>query len=575
MKNGRYVLLTGILALAAVMHLYGIWWGVSDMERMDLLIGRDGGIEEYVPILQSLHDEIDEMLPSYGRQYSPSYFPDELMTFKTGGREITAAKSIFNSMRSYLIRSYGADEQRAIIALSRIRPWEKKFDPRFYEYGGVYLYPMGLFFYGLSKLNWLILKPDISFYLSNPWEMGRMFVCGRIFGAAGALLSVLVFFLLCGELFTDKRIVCSLTLLYGVAPGIVLWSHYLKPFSYGMLWFLLSLFAAVRFYKTEKSGWLYVAAAVAGLSFGTLLSYGYVYWSVVLFVLFSGRGYKWKLKNLLLTFLIFLSVFLVTNPYTLLSYRGFLQELSYLRGYWHSSMSINLPVCFVGNTLRYGMGTMLWIVALTGTAGSLVYRSGKIDRLFFLLLLPGFLYFAFTTAQWVHYSIFLYPLFIISCGFFLERLDSKKAVTAVLFVAGIYTVLYSGSYVRLLGERNTRTTAGEWVNEEIPRGSSIGLLEAPSPWRTPPFSFPYYKLVLASEPGVISAEKPDYFIVSEYQWLRGPGLSAERELLSGYEVIKKFEKVPSMMGVKFRHGEFIPYDWCHPNPVILIWKRKT
>jgi len=54
--------------------------------------------------------------------------------------------------------------------------------------------------------------------------------------------------------------------------------------------------------------------------------------------------------------------------------------------------------------------------------------------------------------------------------------------------------------------------------------------------------------------------------------LRGSGLPAMKERLSGYEVIKKFERVPSIMGIKFRSEEVIPYDWCDPNPVILIFK---
>ncbi len=573
MKKGTYIL-AGILALSVFLHIYGIGWGVSDKNRVNLLIGEDNTIDKYIPVMENLHKEIDEMVPSYGHQYSPSYLPDELTTVKIGDKETTAPKSVFNSLRSYLVRSYGPDEQRAIIALSRINPDTKDFNPRFYAYGGVYLYPMGLFFYGLSRLNLLTLKDDMSYYFHRPEKIGKIFVSGRFFGAVGALLSVFVFYLLCSELLTDKKTIYFLTLFYAISPGFVLWSHYLKPFSYGMLWFLLSLWTAVKFYRSEKTEWLYTSAVFAGLSFGTLLSYGYIYWAVLIFVLFSGKRYKWKLKTLFLSFLVFLATFVVTNPYILLSWKEFMLQMKSLHNYWHRDMSVNALKIFVFNTLRYGMGTLLWIVALVGTIGSLVYKTEKRNWMFFLLLLPGFLYFAFTTAEWVHYSIFLYPLFIISSGFFLSKIGLKKVVTVFLSIVGIYTILYSGSYVKISGEKNTRTTAGEWINSSISFGSKVGLLEAPSPWRTPPFRFLDYELVITLEESAIEREKPEYFITSEYQWLRGAGLPAMKEFLFDYEIIKRFEKVPSIMGIKFRSEEEIPYDWCNPNPMILIWKRK-
>ncbi|MBN1446035.1 MAG: glycosyltransferase family 39 protein [Candidatus Omnitrophica bacterium] len=573
MKREFYVL-TGILALTAVLHIYGTGWGVPDSDRAVLAAGADETVGELLPVMIGLHEEIAEMIPSYGRHYSPSYAPNEPVIVKSGGREIATDKSILNSLRSYFIRSYGADEQRAIIALSRIRPEQKKFNPHFYEYGGVYLYPMGLFFYGLSGLNIITLKSDMSFYFLNPEEMGRMYVWGRVFGAAGALLSVIVFFLLCRQLFADKRLAYFLTLLYGAAPGFVLWSHYLKPFSYGMLWFLLSLWAAVKFYREGKDKWLYFSAAFAGLSFGTLLSYGYSYWGICIFILFSGRGYGWKLKSFFLTFLVFLAVFFMTNPYVLLSFREFMQEIAYLTGYWKSEISLDSLRVFTFNTLRYGFGTPLWIALLAGIAGSLLYKPEKKDLLFFLLFLPGFLYFALKTAVWVHYSIFLYPLLIISTGLFFSRLRLKKILYVSLTVVSIFTALYSASYVKILGEKNTRTAAGEWINLNIPAGERIGLLEAPSPWRTPPFRFLDYKVAVVGEKEAIDREKPDYFIVSEYQWLRGKGFSAMEELLSGYAIIQKFEKESSFAGIRFSRPERVPHDWCHPNPVILIWKIK-
>ncbi len=570
----KKVFIQGVVLFLLTLYFYGINWGVPEGKISSVVFGDGDLLEKLTPAMLDAHEEIRDMQIYYGAPYLSGYRQDKLEVAELNG-SVEISKEAINACRSYLTRSAGADEQAVPASFSKMNPGKFDFDPKFYEYGGAYLYPMGLFLYGLSRFNVLTLNPDMSFYFLNPAEMGKMFVAGRIFGALGALFSVFVFFLVCREVFYDRMLAYFLALLYGVSPGLVMWSHYLKPFSYGMLWFLLSLWAVVKFYRTEKDKWLYTASVFAGLSFGTLLSYGYIYWAVVVFILFSGKGYIWKLKNLFLTFLIFLAVFFMTNPYVLISWSEFVLEMMYLRAYWHKDISINALWIFMSNTLRYGLGTMLWIVLFAGLAGSVAYKTKRADWLFLLLILPGFLYFAFTTAEWVHYSIFLYPFFIISAGFFLNRIGLKRVVIPLLAVVAAYTVLYSASYVKMLGEKNIRTVAGEWINENIYSGSSVGLLEAPSPWRTPPFKFLDYKLVISGEEHVIAGEAPEYFIVSEYQWLRGRGLPAVKELLSDYEVIEKFEKVPSIMGIKFRHQEVIPHDWCHPNPVILIWKRKA
>jgi len=572
MKKEKFLII--ILSLLFILlHLYGINWGVQSKKISYLVFGNNRLLEKLIPVMLETHEEIREMQIYYGAPYTFDYRGDEIKTVEING-EKQINKEIINSCRSYLTRSSGADEQAVIVALSKMNPQKFNFDPHFYEYGGIYLYPMGLFFYVLSKIKLITLTSDMSFYFLNPDEIGKLYTSGRVFGAIGALLSIVVFYFLCRELFIDKKLVYFLTLFYGTAPGFVLWSHYLKPFSYGMLWFLLALWAVVKFYKSNREKYLYLSALFAGLSFGTLLTYGYIYLAVFLSILFSVKDYKWKLKNLFLTLIIFLTTFFITNPYVLLSRKEFIQELAYLRNYWHRDISIEAMKVFVFDTMRYGLATPLWFILLTGFIGSLVYKPEKINWLFAFLFLPAFFYFAFTTAHWVHYSIFLYPILIISAGLSISRVGQKKMIILLLSGIVIYTFLYTSSYVKILGERNIRMEAGEWINENIPSGSKVGLLEAPSPWRTPPFRFLEYELIISQERDIIKKEQPEYFIVSEYQWLRGPGYNAIKDFLSDYEVAQRFEKEPSFSGIRFKQPDDIPYDWCHPNPVILIWKRK-
>ncbi|MCX8082102.1 MAG: glycosyltransferase family 39 protein [bacterium] len=573
MKLEKYFL--GIFLLLFIyLHFSGINWGTPSGKVSSMVFENKETIEKLTPVMLTTHQEIREMQVYYGAPYKQDYNLGEKITLDFNGKR-TISKDIINSCRSYLTRSSGADEQAVLSALSKMKPSHLDFNPHFYEYGGVYLYPMGVLFYLLSKLKIITITSDMSFYFFNPYEIGKLYIWGRFCGAIGALISIMVFFLICKELFKNKFLVYILTLFYGASAGFVMWSHYLKPFSYGMLWFLLTIYALIKFYKSEKEKWIFIASVFSGLSFGTLLSYGYIYWAVILFVLFARKSIVWKTKNIFLSYIIFLAVFFLTNPYVLLSYKEFLQELQYLRTYWHKNISFSAISIFLFNTLRYGMGTLLWITLLAGFIAGLFHKPDRLSFIFLFIILPGFFYFAFTTAEWVHYSIFLYPLFIIYTGLLFSRVRFSKIITSYLIIVGVYTALYTGAYVKLFNMENTRIEAGMWINENISPKEKIGLLEAPSPWRTPPFRFLEYNISITADKKEIEKIKPEYFVVSEYQWLRGHGIKAIKDTLSNYEILRKFEKEPSIFGIKFKHPEDIPYDWCHPNPVILIWRRKN
>ena len=55
----------------------------------------------------------------------------------------------------YKLYSINADEMMPIMALSKININENKFDPQIYKYGGAFIYPLGLYYYFLTKVNFL------------------------------------------------------------------------------------------------------------------------------------------------------------------------------------------------------------------------------------------------------------------------------------------------------------------------------------------------------------------------------------------------------------------------------------
>ncbi|HOL67195.1 MAG TPA: hypothetical protein PKX93_07055, partial [bacterium] len=464
-----------VLAVAAVYHFLGAGWGIPDRERITLVVGAGDKLEPLIPVLENLHQELEEMIPYYGRKYPRGYRPGEPVKITLSGRVVIVRKDVLNAVRSFLFRSYGADEHRALLALSRMKPSRMNFDPKFYEYGGGYLYPLGAFLKLCSATRLIKLRPEMSFYLDYPEEMGRVFVASRIFGASGAIGAVLLFFLLMEMVAPGRPESFLFSLSFAVMPVFVIWSFHLKPFSFGLLWVVATLALMVKARESLQTGWLKLASLCAGLAMGTLLSYGYVFWAILLAVIAWPERFLFKVRLLVQCGLIFLAVFILVNPYAVWHWREFLGELTFLKDYWHTGSRLEPLVFFLQRTMRIGMGTALYFLSALSCLGCLCYRREREDWFWLLYLGPGLLYFGATTGYWMHYSFFLFPVLLIISRRFCARVKAGLAVRLALVVVVVWTILYAGALAGLYRGENLRTLAGRWINAHIPPGASIGI----------------------------------------------------------------------------------------------------
>jgi hypothetical protein len=570
-----------LIILWAFLHLFGIGWGVPNEHRILLVFGDRWNLEGFVPAMLQTHEELREMQTYYGQTYRSDYRYDEKLCIEAKSRSYKITRELINSMRSYLIRSYGADEQAAIVSLSRMKPSHFQFNPHFFEYGGAYLYPMGFLFKICAVTGTAALKSDLSYYLLNPEKLGVLYVIGRFWGACGALLAILVLYAICCRIMKNRGYAFLLSLCFGACPAIVIWSHFLKPFSYGLGFVMCALWAIVVYLENHRARYIFLASFFAGLSFGTLLSYGYIFLAVISAVLLHHQATAQKIRYLLYCFAIFLGTFFITNPYVLISAREFFLELAYLHDYWKHGGGVASLVFFTTHSIRLGMGEALWILALMGLITAMLGISSGRFMYFAILIIPGFLYFGITTGKWVHYGLVLYPiLFLIIACHFTEHV-ARKVALPIMIIAFMYTLFCSLCYLTLFneygGRKNVRDAAGEWINKNIPEGVSVGMLEAPSPWRTPPFEFFKYNVKILSNRDKLENEQPEYFVISQYQWGRGSSFAQIEQFLIDYTVLEDFAMLP-VYPFYFRRDSRsgrLPYDWFHPNPEIVIWKRKN
>lgn len=169
-----------IIGLSFCLNLYGVWWAGPDEERLKLVFGGD---KELVKTLTP------EMAESWGELYEGIHYHHQPRGYKErnitvlmkNGKSVIINRSLLDSIRSYLLRSYAPDEQITLKSLSNMNPSKLDFNPNYYLWGGLFFYLLAIFFMILSKIGVIILNSDITYYFFHPNQIGMLFTIGKIY----------------------------------------------------------------------------------------------------------------------------------------------------------------------------------------------------------------------------------------------------------------------------------------------------------------------------------------------------------------------------------------------------------
>ena len=93
-------------------------------------------------------------------------------------------------VRRYRLFSYQPDEMITFRALSQMRPGERKLDPKLYQYGGLWVYPVGALLKAASVLRLVRVQSDLAYYLDHPEEFAKFYVVARLYAAMWGASSI-------------------------------------------------------------------------------------------------------------------------------------------------------------------------------------------------------------------------------------------------------------------------------------------------------------------------------------------------------------------------------------------------
>ena len=307
------------MAVYAATAIVGITWGLPT-SRIDWLLFGDGPVwsGEEIVRLSRASDKFDAARGA-DVDADPVVFAGDAPVDLTATKEDVAA-----IYRRYRLYTHQPDEMITMMALAGMRPAELHFDPRLYQYGGLFIYPVGAII-ALGGLTGVIeVTSDLAYYLDHPDEFGTFYVAARAYVALWGALGVAFVCAIASRL-GGLRAGALAGLLFTLMPVVVCMSHEAKPHLPGAVLMLAAVWWAMRYVESgRRRDWAGMCIA-CGAAFGTVLS------SLPIFVLIpfaqwmrgttakdrlGGQlGTKTFWSRILGGAAVGLLVYLVTNPY--------------------------------------------------------------------------------------------------------------------------------------------------------------------------------------------------------------------------------------------------------------------
>ncbi|MCD6521634.1 glycosyltransferase family 39 protein [Candidatus Calescamantes bacterium] len=499
------------------------------------------------------------------------------------------------------LQTYHPDEVWVLVSFQKMNPKRLDFNPHFFPWGTFHFYVVGAFLYFLSLFKAVTLEPSKEFYILHLTEIDKLYVAGRLVSVFATVGTVFFLFRIAEKLYSRRTAIFS-ALIMSILPLSVANAHYMKPNALGVFLIVLTCWVSLRILSLQSFPTYALAGFVAGLACAT--KYNGI-WAVFFPLMFHFLLPYKERKNIFLiyTFLFFFLGFFTGCPYSLLAFKEFKEGIFY-----ELDKFILVQHGDIGNpffyhlffSLRYGMGTPLFLLSIFSWCWSLV-RKEKKSRFFSLWVFSYYLFICvFFKSKFARYMLPLLPFLSLLSGEFLTRIPFRKwryfPLLVILFF--FYNFLYVLSYDKLFLSPDPRTEASRWIEENIPVKSSIGVIFEPY-FFTPPIIYMEYWVegesaynrgqpekfnqysILVWRKEKWRKEKPEYLVISEYEirdFLRFPYLfPQEKELIEeiqrDYILIKKFDTPLTLGKMRFRKG-FPPHDLLYPFPYVEIFKLK-
>ncbi len=509
MQSPKYMGLISacVLLVAAGMFIPGITWGLPSRAADPYLFGDrppwDGDT------IQELAGErkIDE-----GQGADVDVNPLE----GGGDRVVVNATDAQRAeiVRRYRLYSYQPDEMVTLMALAAMSPGEGDFDPKLYQYGGLWVYGVGAMLKAASLTGLVDLRSDVTYYLDHPDAFGRFYVVARVYVLCWAALGVLAMVSILRRLTNgDTWAMLVGGLVFVTMPVVVNLAHEAKPHLPGVALMLLAIRAAMAYVDTGRQRWWWIMCGLCGLACGMVLTALPIAVLPIVVAYLRTATPRCRAVHLPVGLFVIAFIYAATNPYVIIN-------LISQPDVFTSNLG-NTGSMFAWSATPGGLLNGLWlitmacfpVVAVVGVMGLIVWtrtmRASKITdatkshaspaELMTLLLWPAFLtllpYLLLASGQKAEYARFaLLPevtLVILAAVFVVSRHRSfplcRGLGVLLLFSSMIPGAACVAGFVSDTRPLTTRLEAAESLREYREQGFRTLVVPAdPAPYVLPP-----------------------------------------------------------------------------------------
>jgi hypothetical protein len=466
--------------------------------------------------------------------------------FSTDFKAPLPEPELWNSYRSMLIRSRYPDETMALSDLARMKPARLQFRPPSFIYGGGYLYPLGAYYFSLSKLGAVEPLP-LRAALERTDTLGGVYLAGRALSAVSFAAVCLLVFLITRRLEPGAApyaaYAAALTL-----PALVIHARYLTPHLWAAAWSLGAVYYCLRALPDFGLRPLLAAGACLGLAAGSYWSAAHTGLFMLAILLSPGQAAlkKETLKKFAAAAAAGAAVFLAVNPYLPFSLAEAAREfapgagqpgLPGQAGPW-AMLAHVFP-----STLGPAFALLLPAGCLWGLfSGRPLLRNLALAALLFALpasytLQPDFSAGVRRFFPWLLLGEILAVLAVSRLTDGLRPAARAAAFAAALAPGLLSSAAYTLSFTDAAGPRSTFRRMADRL-DAMPGQATLGLTEFPQPAYLPAFRLDRWRLRLADAktlPGLPPEELPEYLLLTFDQKPALAGfLASEYALEQGY-----------------------------------------
>ena len=506
-----------LLAWASLFFLAGLDWGLPSPTVDPYLFGatRQPWSGETIKKLAGDDDGANER----GSDVAARPLLDRSAPIILNSNDVDRARII----RRYRLYSNQPDEMITFRALSRMRPGRDDFDPRFFQYGGAWVYPVGAMLKVASLFRLVQIHGDVAFYLDHPEVFGRYYVVARLYSAAWGLLGVLLMFELSSAWTGRDWAGVFAGAIYGVMPVVVNAAHEAKPHLAGSVLVLATLWAATRFLDGGNRKWAWLAAVSAGLAVSMVWTAAIAV-AVLPVMVWLAPPLPRRLRYAVVLVAGSVAVFIVCNPYLpidLIARPGVVfSNVGNSTAMYHPGLSfaaITHSVRLVGDAMNPmvalgGVVSLIWLA----TRRRATVHPAWLGVLPALLVAGQFVLLARDKpAEYARFSLTLDLLLVIALAAAVASIRSKvthaSCVLGLLLLVGGSGAIYLWHFVEDRGDHSTRLQVAQRIAETA---GPIYIHAEPAPYCLPPVNLFDRDLVLLPPGAVAPAGSPAVEIIA-------------------------------------------------------------